>query len=66
MATTKSGKGSTNSAVRQIAVENFLGSLGGMTRDDANANLEMDARMYKWNAATVKAIRTGISKHFKK
>lgn len=56
----------SGTAVKTIAVENFLGSLGGMTRDDANANLEMDARMYKWNAATVKAIRTGIVKHFKK
>ena len=55
-----------NSQVKQIAVENFLGSLEGMNRLEAQANLDMDARLYRWNAATVKAIRAGINKHFKK
>lgn len=51
--------------VKKIAVENFLGSLyGNQTASDAYANLSMDARSYKWNAATVKAISDGIRIHF--
>jgi len=46
--------------VKAIAVQNFLGSLGGMTRMDALMNLSMDARSYKWNTPTVNAIRSGI------
>lgn len=38
--------------VRQVAVENFLGSLGDSTQDHALANLVQDARDYKWNAPT--------------
>jgi len=47
--------------VRKIAVENFL-----MTVDNndnamyANMNLGEDAKSYKWNAATVSAIKEGI------
>lgn len=51
-----SGKG-----VRRIAVENFLGSLGGVDRMGASMNLSQDARDYRWNAATVNAIRKGIN-----
>ena len=51
-----SGKG-----VRRIAVENFLGSLGGSDRMGASMNLHADAKCYKWNAATVNAIRKGIN-----
>ena len=47
--------------VKQIAVENFLSSCGGMEYSDANGNIGYDARLYKWNAATQKAIRDGIS-----
>lgn len=46
--------------VRRIAVENFLMSMS----DEAFANylnLDMDARLYKWNIATVKAIKDGIA-----
>lgn len=46
--------------VRKIAVENFLTSLGGLTKGEALANLKMDAKLYKWNSATQKAIRDGI------
>ena len=53
--------------VRKIAVENFLISL---PIEDENAewnaymNLNMDARLYKWNIATKKAIKNGIRKTF--
>ena len=50
--------------VKAIAVENFLSTLQGMTSHDANANLAADARSYKWNAATVNAIRKGIDECF--
>lgn len=45
---------------KRIAVENFLGTLGTMSRADALGNLDADARAYRWNAATVNAIRAGI------
>jgi hypothetical protein len=44
--------------VKKIAVENFLSTMG--SRDDALVNLGEDARSYGWNAATQRAIRTGI------
>jgi hypothetical protein len=52
--------------VRRIAVENFLSSLEGLTREEAMMNLEMDAATYKWNAATISAISEGISISFKR
>lgn len=45
--------------VKKTAVQNYLSSMG----DDpmaADINLKQDAKSYKWNAATVKAIRDGI------
>lgn len=54
---------------RTIAVENFLGSLATPI-DDATGkryaldNLERDARVYRWNQATVSAIRKGITEAF--
>ena len=54
-------------AVRRIAVENFLMSLtteGNDAEWNAYLNLDMDARLYKWNAATRKAIKRGIIKTF--
>jgi hypothetical protein len=46
--------------VKSVAVENFLGSIDGLTRSEAFANLNADARSYGWNAATVRAISDGI------
>lgn len=46
--------------VKKIAVENFLMSMGE-NHSDARSNLSVDARSYKWNSATVKAIRAGIA-----
>ena len=54
-------------SVKRIAVENFLGSLtteGESAEWNAYMNLDMDAELYKWNAATKKAIRNGIRKTF--
>lgn len=48
------------SKVRKIAVENFLSSMGGLTRDEALGNLYLDAGLYRWNSATIEAIRKGI------
>jgi hypothetical protein len=50
--------------VRAIAVENFLGSLGGLSERDARANLSQDAGLYRWNAASVGAIRKGITEAY--
>lgn len=44
---------------KKIAVENFLMSMGENAQE-ALANLEYDARIYKWNEATKKAIQKGI------
>jgi hypothetical protein len=49
----------TRPNVRKIAVENFLMSMGNDERT-AMLNLSYDAGLYKWNVATVKAIRDGI------
>lgn len=50
--------------VRQIAVNNFLGSLDGLTVQEALGNLELDAASYRWNAKTRAAIHKGIMAHF--
>lgn len=51
--------------VRSFAVENFLKTLGSLTHEEALANLDIDAKLYKWNAPTVNAIRKGINLAFK-
>jgi len=45
--------------VRKTAVENFLISMGN-NRMIAFYNLALDAKLYKWNTATVLAIIKGI------
>jgi hypothetical protein len=47
--------------VRRIAVENFLSSMGGQSKSDAYGNLGLDTMLYRWNAATVTAIQSGIN-----
>lgn len=54
-----------DNGVKQIAVDNFLMSLGSSSENDVRMNLEQDARSYRWNTATVKAIDKGITAHFK-
>lgn len=57
----------TRKNVKQIAVENFLSTLyPGDERSNTIDNLYMDAKMYKWNAATVKAIQIGVDEFFAK
>jgi hypothetical protein len=47
--------------VKRIAVENFLSSLDSSIGVMGNTmNMQMDARMYKWNTATQRAIEAGI------
>ena len=48
--------------VKRIAVENFLMTMhhGGIIEPLVRCNLDMDARAYRWNAATVKAISDGL------
>jgi hypothetical protein len=41
-------------------VFNFLSTLDGLTYEEAKANLQLDAKSFGWNTATVDAIRTGI------
>ena len=53
-------KFSSRKGVKAIAVGNFLCSMGDNS-SYAYGNLEMDARLYRWNAATVKAISAGIA-----
>lgn len=54
--------------VRRLAVENFLSTLDhpGARLGDALANLVADAQAYRWDAATVEAIRDGIHRHFQR
>lgn len=51
--------------VKRVAVENFLSSLDGLSRQDAIGNLEMDAKSYKWARETKASIHEGILLHFK-
>jgi len=51
--------------VKRIAVENFLGTLDAHAGSLGNkANLYNDTLSYKWNAATVAAIKDGIKLAF--
>ena len=50
--------------VKRIAVENFLFSIGDMSYGESIQNLNMDARLYKWNAPTRSAISAGIKRNF--
>lgn len=52
-------------SVKRIAVENFLASLQDLSWAEALGNLELDAKLYKWDAQTVKAIRDGINVVFR-
>lgn len=52
---------------KQNAVSNFLLSCpaeGALAESNAQANLRMDAKMYKWNADTVTAIQKGLRELF--
>ena len=53
-------KFASRKGVKRIAVVNFLSTMGD---NDfyARGNLSMDAGLYKWNAATYKAISAGIT-----
>ena len=50
--------------VKTLAVENFLSTLGNMSRQEAMLNCEMDAQLYRWNHKTQAAIQAGIREHF--
>jgi len=51
----------TRPGVKKIAVENFLMTVHHNTAvHTALYNLAMDAKLYRWNRATVNAIRAGI------
>lgn len=51
---------------KRMAVENFLGSIGDLSYNDAVANCMQDARDYRWSTETVGAIREGLALHFRK
>jgi len=51
--------------VRRIAVENFLFSADlTMGFSIHMANLDLDTKLYRWNAATRNAIATGLRKMY--
>lgn len=51
--------------VKAIAVRNFLCTVGANKNAMfAYANLDSDAKSYKWNTATVNAICAGIREYF--
>ena len=54
----------TQEGVRQQAVENFLGTLGDMTEDEAMGNLVQDAKVFRWNTLTIRVIQQGIRENF--
>jgi hypothetical protein len=52
--------------VNKTAVENFLGSLGGLSYQEAVGNCEMDAASYRWSRETSAAIRIGLVEHYRR
>ena len=56
----------SGSGVKRIPVENFLMTLDGQTRVQAEMNFENDASVYGWDGETQEAISKGISKYFSK
>jgi hypothetical protein len=50
--------------VRKVAIENFLGTLGDMTENEAMANLVQDAKVFRWNTLTIRVIQQGIRESF--
>ena len=61
----------TRKGAKEIAVKNFLSSCPiddsppYGAKGNAGSNLSSDARAYKWNAATQKAIRDGLKLMFR-
>ena len=52
----------TRPGVKKMAVENFLFSMpDNITAHGQRANAMMDAKLYRWNAATLDAIMSGIA-----
>ena len=53
--------------VDKIAVKDFLNSIEfSETPDAAIINLSLSSKKYKWNRATVKAIKDGINRAIKR
>jgi len=51
--------------VKKIAVENFLmTAIYNETKMHAEMNLSQDARLYKWNIETIRAIKDGLNQMF--
>jgi ABC-type lipoprotein release transport system permease subunit len=51
---------------KRIAVENFLATSRYYDYTTQLMNLKLDAKLYGWNADTVKAIRLGLKLMFQK
>lgn len=51
-------------AIKQNAVDNFVSTIGDQTEAEATANLERNARSYRWNLETVTAIESRIAAYF--
>lgn len=49
---------------RKTAVMNFVGTLLGTSQASEEANLLMDAKLYKWNPQTIDAIAYGIATYY--
>jgi len=49
---------------KKIAVQNFVGTLVGKNIEDELANVGLDARLYKWNEDTVRAIQDAIIDYY--
>jgi ABC-type lipoprotein release transport system permease subunit len=51
---------------KRIAVENFLATSVNYDYTTQLMNLQLDAKLYKWNSDTIKAIRLGLKLMFQK
>lgn len=50
----------------RMAIENFMATLGGLSLDEALANVELDARAYGWDRSTVRELAHSVRMHFVK
>lgn len=50
--------------VNAAAVAMFMGTIDGLTLNEAMANAELDARAYGWSRATTRTLASRIRLHF--
>ena len=53
-------------AAIETQVENFLATLDGLELEEALANVELDAKAYGWDRATIRSVASQVRLRFAK